>query len=68
VEEPGDLVGVTEIGDLLGVSRQRADQLTRLEGFPEPIGAIAAGRIWRRVDVEAWARTAGRLPNEGAGR
>jgi predicted DNA-binding transcriptional regulator AlpA len=56
-----DLVGVNEIGDLLGVSRQRADQLSRLEGFPEPIGTIAAGRIWRRADVEAWARATGRL-------
>lgn len=56
-----ELVGVTEIGDLLGVSRQRADQLTRIEGFPEAIAAIAAGRIWRRADVEAWARETGRL-------
>jgi prophage regulatory protein len=57
----GDLVGVTEIGNLLGVSRQRADQLTRLEGFPEPVAVLSAGRIWRLVDVEEWARTAGRL-------
>jgi hypothetical protein len=33
-EQPCDLVGVTEIGDPLGVSRQRVDQLTRTEGFP----------------------------------
>jgi hypothetical protein len=33
----------------------------RSKGFPEPIGAIAAGRIWRRADVEAWARDTGRL-------
>jgi hypothetical protein len=38
-------VGVTEIGDLLGVSRQRADQLTRTEGFPEPVAVLSAGRI-----------------------
>ena len=60
-DQPGDLVGVTEIGDLLGVSRQRADQLSRLEGFPEPVAVLSAGRIWRLVDVEAWARTTGRL-------
>jgi hypothetical protein len=56
-----DLVGVTEIGALLDVSRQRADQLTRLEGFPEPVAVISAGRIWRRADVETWARATGRL-------
>ncbi|MFP5255595.1 MAG: hypothetical protein ACLGI8_07065 [Acidimicrobiia bacterium] len=56
-----DLMGVTEIADLLSVSRQRADQLSRAEGFPEPIGEIAAGRIWERADVERWARETGRL-------
>jgi predicted DNA-binding transcriptional regulator AlpA len=50
-----------EIGDLLGVSRQRADQLSRLEEFPEPVAVLSAGRVWRRADVEAWARETGRL-------
>jgi prophage regulatory protein len=62
-EQPGDLVGVTEIGDLLGVSRQRADQLTRTEAFPDPVAVLSAGRIWRRADVEAWARATGRRAN-----
>ena len=54
------MVGVTEIGELLGVSRQRVDQLARSEGFPEPIGEIRAGRIWSRQAVEDWARANGR--------
>ncbi|MGH2473845.1 MAG: DNA-binding protein [Candidatus Limnocylindrales bacterium] len=49
-----------EIGDLLGVSR-RAGQLTPTEGFPAPVARISAGRIWRRVEVEPWARETGRL-------
>jgi prophage regulatory protein len=57
---PARTVGVTEIGDLLGVSRQRADQLTRTERFPEPVAVLSAGRIWRRVDVQDWARATGR--------
>jgi len=57
-----DVAGATEIGDLLGVSRQRADQLTRTEGFPEPVAVLSAGRIWRLLDVEAWARATGRRP------
>ena len=56
-----NLVGTTEIGQMLGVSRQRAAQLAQGEGFPEPVATIAAGRIWMRADVEAWARAAGRL-------
>ena len=34
------LVGVAEVADLLGVSRQRADVLTRTKGFPDPITAV----------------------------
>lgn len=56
-----DLVGLAEIGDMLGVSRQRVDQLARTKDFPEPVATISAGRIWRRADVEAWARATGRL-------
>lgn len=46
---------------MLGVSRQRADQLTKTEDFPTPVGQISAGRIWEREDVEAWARKTGRM-------
>jgi predicted DNA-binding transcriptional regulator AlpA len=56
-----DLVGLAEIAQLIGVSRQRADQLARQRDFPEPVAVLAAGRIWRLEDVEAWARTAGRI-------
>ena len=56
-----DLVGLTEIAERLGVSRQRADQIVRTDpAFPEPAAVITAGRIWRRSDVERWARKARR--------
>lgn len=51
------LVGLTEIADMLGVSRQRAGQLAATEGFPEPVARLAAGPIYESADVEAWART-----------
>jgi hypothetical protein len=34
------LVGVAEVADLLGVSRQRADTLTRGKGFPDPVTLV----------------------------
>ena len=61
---PDHLVGVQEIAELLGVTRQRVDQLSRSEGFPEPEGELASGRIWRREVVEEWARETGRLPRK----
>lgn len=54
------LVGVREVGKLLGVSRQRADQLVRTKGFPGPTAELASGRIWERASVVRWARDTGR--------
>jgi prophage regulatory protein len=56
-----DLVGLKEIGKMLGVSKQRAGQLAEQVGFPKPLGEISAGRVWKRADVEAWARRDGRI-------
>ena len=59
------LAGTAEIAAMLGVSRQRVQQLTARGDFPEPYDVLAAGRrIWQRADVEAWASTHGRLTGE----
>jgi hypothetical protein len=58
---PLDLVGTKEIGDMLGVSRQRAQQLAQRADFPEPQSRISTGPIWLREDIERWAREDGRL-------
>lgn len=54
------LVGVREIAQLLSVSRQRADQLVRTKGFPEPVAELSSGRIWHRGSVVRWAKATGR--------
>lgn len=57
-----DLMGVHEIAELLGVSRQRVDELSRTrDDFPAPIETLKSGRIWQRSDIEAWARATGRI-------
>jgi hypothetical protein len=49
------VVGLSEVASILGVSRQRAAQLAvEHDDFPEPIGQLAAGRVWDRNAVEAW--------------
>ena len=56
------LVGVAEIAELLGISRQRVDAIVKTHAdFPRPEVELAAGRIWKREDVERWARKTGRL-------
>ena len=57
-----DLIGLAGIQEMLGVSRARADQLARKDGFPEPAAIIdGRTRVWERTDVEQWARDTGRM-------
>ncbi len=60
-------MGVAEVAELLGVSTQRVDQLTKTAGFPAPEATLSAGRIWQREDIEEWARATGRLQDGGNG-
>jgi prophage regulatory protein len=57
----GDLVGTAEIAEMLGVTRQRADQLTRSSGFPRPQATLNVGRIWNREAVIVWGLSTKRL-------
>ena len=49
------LVGVAEIAEMMGVSRQRVNAIVRThDDFPAAAAVLAAGRIWERADVEEW--------------
>ena len=54
-------VGSAEIAEMLGVSRQRVQQLISRRDFPKPLARLKMGKVWRRGDVERWARAHGRL-------
>jgi predicted DNA-binding transcriptional regulator AlpA len=50
-----DLVGTSDIAQLLGVSRQRANELTKRDSFPEPLGTVnTRTNVWSRTAVLAW--------------
>jgi prophage regulatory protein len=52
-----ELLGASDVARLLGVSRQRVYQLLEeREDFPRPAAELARGALWRRHEVEAWAR------------
>ena len=55
-----DLMGAAEIGRLLGVSRQRVQQLVKTLGFPAPAAVLDMGKVWRTDAVRAWAAERGR--------
>ncbi|ADP84394.1 DNA-binding protein [Pseudofrankia inefficax] len=43
-----------DIGRRLGISAERARQLSHRDGFPAPSVAHGKVRLWRPADVEQW--------------
>lgn len=60
VRTPHPYVGTHEIGEMLGVSRQRVFQITSRRDFPKPYDELRMGKLWRRMAVETWMREHGR--------
>jgi len=71
VEVVPELVGVSEAAAVLGWDRRRVVTYVDRGSFPKPIATLASGRVWRRSDVEDFARAfhgrhAGRASPPGA--
>lgn len=60
VERMVTLLGNAELGQLLGVSRQRVSQLVSSPTFPAPYATLAMGSIWTLEAVTDWAQRTGR--------
>jgi hypothetical protein len=63
-----DVVGVAEAAKMLGVSKQRLIQLTDRPDFPTPMVRLAAGPVWLRSSIRAFARRWPRKPGRPAKR
>ena len=50
------LIDLTEIAEILHVSPERVDELAEGVIFPPSVGDWRGERLWRRADVELWAR------------
>ena len=55
VEVVPDVVGVAEAAEIMGWDKRRVVTYIDRGSFPEPITALASGRIWLREDVQAYA-------------
>jgi predicted DNA-binding transcriptional regulator AlpA len=51
-----DLMRLKDVAEFLGVSEEHARELAARADFPSPLRTVFAGRIWRRGDVDRWAR------------
>jgi hypothetical protein len=56
VEVIPDVVGVAEAAEIMGWDKRRVVTYIDRGSFPEPLTALASGRIWLREDVETYAR------------
>ncbi|MBI3975630.1 MAG: hypothetical protein HY334_04485 [Armatimonadetes bacterium] len=54
--------GISEVAEILGVTRQRAHQLAQTGSFPKPLASLAAGPIWNRHAIERFAERWTRQP------
>ena len=53
-----ELVGINEIADLAGVSRQAVSNWrARAADFPKPIAELKAGPVFRKSQIRSWLRT-----------
>lgn len=48
------VVGVHEVAQILGVSRQYVHVLASRPDFPRPLAVLKAGKVWRLRDIERW--------------
>lgn len=59
--DEADFVGVTEIVERTGVSRQQVHTWVSREDFPAPVAHLAAGRFWEWGPVEQWIENRPRI-------
>jgi hypothetical protein len=57
-----ELAGVAEVAEICRVPKRTAIRYTQRPDFPVPIDRLASGPIWRRADVERWAKAMLPLP------
>ncbi len=58
-----DLVGATEIAARMKLAHVETvhNWRRRYDAFPQPIATVSGVLVWAWPDVEAWARSTGRL-------
>lgn len=49
-----DVVGLNEVAELAGVTRQRANRIVKNQSFPQAVLELAAGKLWWKPAVQHW--------------
>lgn len=56
--QPGNILGLAEVAEMLGKSRQAVSNWIARGAcsFPAPVAHLAATKVWDRDQVDEWAR------------
>ena len=57
---PPQVVALAELTQMLGVTKNRAMQISRKSDFPAPLGDLSVGRIWSYEAVVEFCAATGR--------
>jgi len=62
--DAAELLDSAEVADLLGLASRKVVMIyaKRYPDFPAPTVNKARCTLWRRGDIERWARATGRIP------
>jgi predicted DNA-binding transcriptional regulator AlpA len=52
-----ELVGFAEAAEVVGVSTRQLVRLAQRDDFPKPVVRLRATPVWRKADVERWAKS-----------
>ena len=52
-----ELVGMSDIAEMAGISRQRVHQLAGSPGFPTPVAATRQGPLMTKIAAERWVQS-----------
>lgn len=61
-----DLVGLTDIPELLGIARQTARQWRTRGALPEPQAVVSGSPVWERRTIIDWALETRRIDRNRA--
>ena len=62
---PDELLGLSEVAELLGVTKRTALNYTAREEFPEPVAELAMGPVWKKRDFGITGEPKGEVAHAG---
>ena len=57
-----ELLGLAEVAERLGVTKQRISELRKADRLPDPLAQLASGPVWSAIGIDEFGRSWRRIP------